>query len=1150
MSDKKDIELTPVFIKRCLKYPSILQEMDVLNKYIIIKMCLDEEIDDFENSDSYKFFSSKAYYEDLITEYRNNLNLGFNEKFISSIGLDYIDLYVTQKNKKNSPIALNEETQVHKINLFNVIFEHQRIGIIAPAGMGKSFALLNFVTYCCSEKYDYIPVYIELKKVPSTPDGLENLINRSLSEFENRMDLYKLKHSNNQRKVIFLFDGFDEIATGKEIIYNSLNKILFDFKHSKVVITSRPTELREGRLFDLETFEIEPLSQGDVKTAIKRFFENDEEKQKLIFDNLSINKKIEHLLKNPHFLYLTCEIISLNGAFPKNKAQVFENFFNSLKNKRERQKNTIFKHFGFIKKVLGNLAFFLIDGNPKYISDPRYIEEEMLYDLIHDVISEQPNTYFSLYKSIHPQDIVDEYLIKTGFLKRELYENNNFGYNFADYAWKDYFAASYLSKFDDNIIVQEIKRIVEYCKWNDIIYNLLGLSNTDTCNKILRILINADPIFAAECCPIISNINKNMLNELFYTLRRIHWNENDPRRFDALMQISKIPHYKMLPFFISKLHICSQKSFEFKQGDFFKWFMLYQLSLNFINLNNASILSSQLKKYAKKNKYDLITMKEIYKLYYIVSIDKEELRDLLIQNLEELDPKAKFSSEMLFELLPKPDALSLCTRLIREHKYFLNERVPQIVYSLLTDWGGNVFGYFCFSFGLYTSDIYDGQNIFNALEWLYSISPTKTITFIEKTLQDDKLSSECHFFFAGFLSQRDPKKYFHPILDFFIKLAEKFKANEQNIPSSIKNIYNEFSWLLQRMFNICLSRNHSEINRLLIKLALIIDFQIENFDFHSLNLKDTEKQQFYENFLKDQISDELKFNSIKDWNNPFKNALLFKLASITNKDKIFQECVHILIDSDFKVEIHDLLWKRVQNANNDIWSSSCLLLSHYFPSEKILNLLIERTSSKYEIYVREYALLCLTELKVLYYKRVCDIVTDLLSDKQLERIALWAIVDLKDAVFGKTFENFLTNDDLFLKSYAFEGLLKLKERKYLKDILSYCRENSIAIPYEGKKVLLYEPQKVIQYLIDIDELSVINDIFINILADEPIGFWKSERAKDLCCFIFKVLNINSIEHLVKTIKTYYEKRHICLQRYLYVLKYFQDISGRRYLDTV
>jgi len=336
-----------------------------------------------------------------------------------------------RKEEKSKDKLLNRETflssyeEIHKpkepIEIKELINTSKKSLIYGKAGVGKT-TLCKYIAYKWAKgelynKFEYV-VYIPLRKWDSTQ--LKEVIrSHYYSQYKEEIDLDIKENSN---KILFLFDGYDELKSDKR---DGLHKAIRDNKLTNYIITTRPYGYQKSDFRVDEYFETIGFTDENVEKYIDAFFKENNDKAKSLKAYLKTNISIKHIGYIPLMLEMIClqweqKEFSESLTMTELYTQSIENIFFEYTEKNgtayiQDKEEEIFNY-------LGKIAFEGLKQQT-IVLDKKIIKEK--------------RSFFS------------DYVLKAGFLNDGKAEKSNpllNSYQFPHLTFQEYFSALYVSK--------------------------------------------------------------------------------------------------------------------------------------------------------------------------------------------------------------------------------------------------------------------------------------------------------------------------------------------------------------------------------------------------------------------------------------------------------------------------------------------------------------------------------------------------------------------------------------------------------------------------------------------------------------------------------------------------------------------------------
>ncbi|XP_033641458.1 NLR family CARD domain-containing protein 4-like isoform X2 [Asterias rubens] len=204
------------------------------------------------------------------------------------------------------------------------------------AGRGKS-TLIDKMAYdwACGEALEQFELVfvIRMSAVEQSTELVDSIFNQLLSGVTS-VDKNSLSSfiSHNQEKVLFLFDGFDEMKTQAldEALFGSILKTLNRKKDREcfVVVTTRPSHYHKlvTRSLIEEPFtqvKVEGFDKEDIKKYVKRFYSDEHDKAEGLIRRIKSSNVLSDLAKSPMLLLLMCILWREDSKLPETMSRIY-----------------------------------------------------------------------------------------------------------------------------------------------------------------------------------------------------------------------------------------------------------------------------------------------------------------------------------------------------------------------------------------------------------------------------------------------------------------------------------------------------------------------------------------------------------------------------------------------------------------------------------------------------------------------------------------------------------------------------------------------------------------------------------------------------------------------------------------------------------
>jgi hypothetical protein len=164
--------------------------------------------------------------------------------------------------------------------------------------------------------------------------------------------VYLEKARNESLPLLLCLDGLNEVAAGtvRDAAYDAINQLVTSLRSTKtkIVVTTRRYGFEAYRLGSLKIFDVQPLTEVQIKDYIARRVEIGQSEAATLFRQLS--DKIRQHASNPLHLNLICEFAQRRISVPSNRAQLFKMFVEGVLERWENSKGYDFGQRNFAMK--------------------------------------------------------------------------------------------------------------------------------------------------------------------------------------------------------------------------------------------------------------------------------------------------------------------------------------------------------------------------------------------------------------------------------------------------------------------------------------------------------------------------------------------------------------------------------------------------------------------------------------------------------------------------------------------------------------------------------------------------------------------------------------------------------------------------------
>jgi uncharacterized protein YjbI with pentapeptide repeats len=263
------------------------------------------------------------------------------------------------------------------------------LAILGDSGTGKTTYVTNLVKQFADryieDNSDYLPILVQLKNFTNFWN-LEDLIKNYNITYGLGSDDFENKY--RQRKILFVFDGYDELPKGTIEKFNEINSLISD--RNKVIITSRTHFFKyreDEKLFlnpesidftgislkdesNVRRVYINLFTKNDIKKYLERYFGANSSAR---YETISRTYNLSDLSRRPILLNLIVQTLSdFSQTTDVTQSKLYDTYINKWMS-REKRKGVDPK---YVSVVMEELAFKMFTENISIIT----IDE--LYEII------------------------------------------------------------------------------------------------------------------------------------------------------------------------------------------------------------------------------------------------------------------------------------------------------------------------------------------------------------------------------------------------------------------------------------------------------------------------------------------------------------------------------------------------------------------------------------------------------------------------------------------------------------------------------------------------------------------------------------------------------------------------------------------------
>lgn len=269
----------------------------------------------------------KNYLEKAVSYYSTKKTLLYAEK-----PHPFYELYVCNdvkyhKYRITGAKDTKPEITISDATIEKLEAESKYIIIEGIGGVGKSMFLTHlFLSSSQTSEYSgIVPLFLSLKDYKDTTDNVVDFIWKSVCEYDSEISRKDIIGSLQNKELVLLLDGFDEIQTSvRESFQSDLEAFIKSYNGNTIIMTSRPIYDSFVSFSKFSVFDIMPLTKKQALTLIDKLEFWDEAAKKSFMEALDNRLYSSHLqfASNPLLLTIMLMTYSSFGEVPA-KMHVF-----------------------------------------------------------------------------------------------------------------------------------------------------------------------------------------------------------------------------------------------------------------------------------------------------------------------------------------------------------------------------------------------------------------------------------------------------------------------------------------------------------------------------------------------------------------------------------------------------------------------------------------------------------------------------------------------------------------------------------------------------------------------------------------------------------------------------------------------------------
>lgn len=212
----------------------------------------------------------KKYLDAAVAYYSTKKTLLYAEK-----PHPFYDLYVCndiryQKYRASGQRDYKSDKTISDATIEKLEAESKYAIIEGIGGIGKSMLLTHLFLSSSSDDNGSTPLFLSLKDYKDTTSGIVDFIWKSVKEFDPDISQRSIIDALQQKALVLLLDGLDEIQSGNREPFNQdLEAFIKSYPGNTVIMTSRPVYSFVS-YSKFSVFDIQPLTKEQAITLVKK----------------------------------------------------------------------------------------------------------------------------------------------------------------------------------------------------------------------------------------------------------------------------------------------------------------------------------------------------------------------------------------------------------------------------------------------------------------------------------------------------------------------------------------------------------------------------------------------------------------------------------------------------------------------------------------------------------------------------------------------------------------------------------------------------------------------------------------------------------------------------------------------------------------
>ena len=233
------------------------------------------------------------------------------------------------------PITPPQRQRVGRLSRADEFIEtHTCVVVLGSAGSGKTTLLRHLALSMCNKqvfedtklKTSRFPFFVSLPSYARETNGQKPIANYLVDELREYTDSYAsefVRRLLNRGLTLLILDSLDEVPRSlRQAVVDRIREVSTGFPECRIVVSCRTADYYpiSENFYEVE---LARLTEDAVRTIVKAWFRDDQEKSKKILRHLKQDAGVRSLCETPLLLSLLCIQFRHDLALPKRKTELF-----------------------------------------------------------------------------------------------------------------------------------------------------------------------------------------------------------------------------------------------------------------------------------------------------------------------------------------------------------------------------------------------------------------------------------------------------------------------------------------------------------------------------------------------------------------------------------------------------------------------------------------------------------------------------------------------------------------------------------------------------------------------------------------------------------------------------------------------------------